>query len=67
MDSKSESAYVSILTLLRTSLVHWSFNTVVTDYEDAIINAFTIVFGVHVQGCLFHSATVSILSVLCSL
>ncbi|KAJ1531327.1 hypothetical protein ONE63_000011 [Megalurothrips usitatus] len=56
MERKTEAAYVAVLTYLRNHMVRWNFIRVVCDFEDAIINAFTRVFGVQVQGCLFHSA-----------
>lgn len=59
MQSKSQPAYESVLTLIRTHLGEWSFTKVVCDFEDAIINAFRLVFNVDTQGCLFHSADVS--------
>lgn len=61
METKSQDAYESILLLLRAHLGQWRFSKVVSDFEDAIINAFTNVFGVVVQGCLFHAADVSLL------
>ncbi len=59
MEKKSEAAYVAVLSLIRAHLGHWSFNKVVTDFEDAIINAFQATFQVDVQGCFFHSVNVS--------
>ncbi|KAK3910717.1 LexA repressor [Frankliniella fusca] len=56
MERKTECAYTAVLTLLRTHLINWRFNLVISDFEDAIINAFTAVFAVDVQGCFFHSA-----------
>jgi len=59
MEKKTEAAYLAVLSLIRAHLGNWSFNRVVTDFEDAIINAFRITFNVDVQGCFFHSVNVS--------
>jgi len=58
MERKSESAYVAVLSLLRVHLRFWSFQKVICDFEDAVINAFETVFNVNVQGCFFHSVNV---------
>jgi len=61
MEKKTQPAYESVLQLIRARLPHYRFTKVVTDFEDAIINAFRNVFhGVEVQGCLFHAADVSV-------
>ncbi|KAK3920547.1 Nonribosomal peptide synthetase TES [Frankliniella fusca] len=57
MERKTEAAYVSVLIQLQNHLQQYNFHKVVTDYEDAIINAFKLVFRVEVQGCFFHSAS----------
>ncbi|KAK3923961.1 Aspartate carbamoyltransferase [Frankliniella fusca] len=56
MERKSEAAYVAVLNLLRAHLIEWRFRLVISDFEDAIMNAFRAVFGVEVQGCFFHAA-----------
>ncbi|KAK3930126.1 L-cysteine:1D-myo-inositol 2-amino-2-deoxy-alpha-D-glucopyranoside ligase [Frankliniella fusca] len=56
MERKTQDAYVEALMLLRAKLQNWSATTIVCDYEDAMMNAFRLVLGVEVQGCLFHSA-----------
>ncbi|XP_026290444.2 uncharacterized protein LOC113215088 [Frankliniella occidentalis] len=55
MERKTEHAYVAVLLLIRQQLMHWNFRRVVSDFEDAIINAFRYVFQIEVQGCYFHS------------
>ncbi|XP_034250361.1 uncharacterized protein LOC117650857 [Thrips palmi] len=57
MESKTESAYIAVLLLLRTHLIWWSFERVICDFEDAMIAAFSMVFQVPVQGCLFHAVS----------
>lgn len=58
MDSKSQSAYTSVLLQIRARLIQWNFTLAVSDYEDAIINSIEAVFGVEVQGCYFHYVNV---------
>ncbi|KAK3913489.1 ATPase RavA [Frankliniella fusca] len=53
MDSKSESAYISVLLQIRARIIGWTFRIAISDYEDAIINAVEAVFAVEVQG-YFH-------------
>ncbi|XP_034246653.1 uncharacterized protein LOC117648302 [Thrips palmi] len=62
MQNKSQDAYESVLTLIRTHLQHWIFTKVVCDFEDAMINAFRIVFGVDTQGCYFHAVDAMVLN-----
>ncbi|KAK3921776.1 UDP-N-acetylglucosamine--N-acetylmuramyl-(pentapeptide) pyrophosphoryl-undecaprenol N-acetylglucosamine transferase 1 [Frankliniella fusca] len=56
MERKTEHAYIAVLMIIRQHLGNWRFNRVITDFEDAMINAFRAVFQVEVQGCYFHSA-----------
>ncbi|KAK3923462.1 Cyclomaltodextrinase, partial [Frankliniella fusca] len=56
MERKTEAAYIEALLLLRAKLQQWNATTVVCDFEDAMMNAFRLVLGVDVQGCLFHCA-----------
>lgn len=56
MESKSQAAYEAVLGLIRVNLGNWRFTKVISDFEDAIMNSFHIVFQVEVQGCLFHAA-----------
>lgn len=58
MENKSQAAYESVLLLLQAHIPHWRLRKAISDFEDAIINAFRNVFGAEVQGCLFHSANV---------
>jgi len=58
MQNKSQAAYEAILSLIRDHLGVWNFRSVVCDFEDAIINAFKIIFETDVQGCLFHASDV---------
>lgn len=58
MQNKSQAGYEAVLSLIRDHLGQWNFNSVVCDFEDAMMNAFKNIFNIDVQGCLFHSSDV---------
>lgn len=58
MESRTEAAYTAVLQLLRNHIGDLMARRVITDYEWAQRNAWTNVFGVNVQGCLWHMCRV---------
>jgi len=55
MSCRTENAYTAVLELLRQLLgAQIELTRVITDFETAEQNAWHTVFGVRVQGCLWH-------------
>lgn len=52
-------AYIAVLTFIKMKLGEHRILRVICDFEPAEQNAWVIVFGVHVQGCLYHVCAVS--------
>lgn len=60
MESKTEAAYISVFLFLRNRLGHWIVDQAKCDFEDAMINAFRLVFGIQVLVCYLHYVNVGI-------
>lgn len=60
MESRTQVAYTALLQLIRNLLgPNIAVTRVITDFESAEQNAWNEVFGVTVQGCLWHMCRVS--------
>lgn len=59
MSSKTQEEYVSVLRQIQQTVPHFQPTLVMTDYEQAMQNAWEYVYNTRVVGCYWHYCRVS--------